>query len=97
MTFVCVGGYVVWTVMVTEWRTKYRRQMNETDSEAHAKAIDSLLNFETVKYFGNEQHEARRFDVALRSYEAAAVKSKETLSLLNIGQGDDHLRSASSC
>ena len=87
VTFVCIGVYIVFTVAVTEWRTKYRRQMNRTDSEAHAKAIDSLLNFETVKYFGNEAHEGRRFDKALRAYEAAAVKSKVTLSLLNIGQG----------
>jgi ATP-binding cassette subfamily B protein len=87
ITFACVGGYIVWTVVVTEWRTKFRRQMNQTDSEAHTKAIDSLLNFETVKYFGNEDHEARRFDGALRSYEGAAVKSKVSLSLLNIGQG----------
>lgn len=87
VTFVCIGGYIAWTVVVTEWRTKYRRTMNQSDSEAHAKAIDSLLNFETVKYFGNEDHEARRFDTALATYERAAVKSKVTLSLLNIGQG----------
>jgi ATP-binding cassette subfamily B protein len=61
--------------------------MNERDSEANTKAIDSLLNFETVKYFANEEHEARRFDVALRAYERAAVKSQTTLSMLNIGQG----------
>ena len=87
VTFVCIAGYVVFTVSVTEWRTKFRRLMNETDSEAHTKAIDSLLNFETVKYFGNEAHEARRFDAALRGYESAAVRSKVTLSLLNVGQG----------
>ncbi len=87
VTFVCIAGYIAWTVIVTEWRTRYRRTMNRSDSEAHTKAIDSLLNFETVKYFGNEAHETRRFDSALREYEAAAVKSKVTLSLLNIGQG----------
>ncbi|MBL8658833.1 MAG: ABC transporter ATP-binding protein/permease [Rhodospirillales bacterium] len=87
VTFVCIAGYIAWTVIVTEWRTRYRRTMNRSDSEAHTKAIDSLLNFETVKYFGNEAHETRRFDTALQSYEAAAVKSKVTLSLLNIGQG----------
>jgi ATP-binding cassette subfamily B protein len=87
VTFVCIGGYITWTLVVTEWRTKFRRLMNETDNEAHTKAVDSLLNFETVKYFGNEAHEARRFDGALRAYEAAAVKSKVTLSLLNVGQG----------
>ena len=60
--------------------------MNDTDSEANTKAIDSLLNFETVKFFGNEDHEARRFDAALRRYEDAAVKSGGSLALLNIGQ-----------
>jgi ATP-binding cassette subfamily B protein len=66
---------------------KFRREMNERDSEANTKAIDSLLNFETVKYFANEEHEAERFDRALRLYERAAVKSQTTLSALNIGQG----------
>ena len=87
VTFVCIAGYITWTLVVTEWRIKYRRAMNETDNAAHTKAIDSLLNFETVKYFGNEAHEARRFDAALEAYEHAAVKSKVTLSLLNVGQG----------
>ncbi len=87
ITLVCIGGYIAWTVTVTEWRTTFRRQMNATDAEAHTKAIDSLLNYETVKYFGNEDHEARRFDAALQAYEAAAIKSKVTLSLLNVGQG----------
>ena len=87
VTFVCIAGYIAWTVIVTEWRTKFRRTMNHSDSEAHTKAIDSLLNFETVKYFGNEGHETRRFDKALHDYETAAVKSKVTLSLLNVGQG----------
>ena len=71
---------------MTEWRIKFRRAMNDTDNEANTKAIDSLLNFETVKYFGNEAHEARRFDGALEAYETAAVKSKVSLTLLNIGQ-----------
>ena len=87
VTFGCIAGYVVWTLLITEWRIKYRRAMNETDNQAHTKAIDSLLNFETVKYFGNEVHEGRRFDGALEAYEHAAVKSKVTLSLLNVGQG----------
>jgi len=87
ITFVCIAAYIAFTILVTEWRTRFRRVMNETDSEAHSKAIDSLLNFETVKYFGNEAHEARRFDGALQRYEEAAVRSKVTLSLLNIGQG----------
>lgn len=87
ITFVSVVGYIIFTLVVTEWRTKFRREMNARDSQANTKAIDSLLNFETVKYFNNEDHEARRFDEALAGYEAAAVKSQVTLSLLNIGQG----------
>ena len=79
--------YIGFTIIVTEWRTKYRREMNERDTEASTKAIDSLLNYETVKYFGNEEHEARRFDQALRRYERAAVRSQVSLSALNVGQG----------
>ena len=81
-----IVGYVWFTFAVTEWRLRYRRQMNEADSAANTKAIDSLLNFETVKYFGNEAHEARRYDVGLRQYETAAVRSRTSLSLLNVGQ-----------
>ncbi|MBC7906769.1 MAG: ABC transporter ATP-binding protein/permease, partial [Rhodospirillaceae bacterium] len=87
VTFGTIAIYIAYTLAVTEWRTQFRRTMNETDSEASTKAIDSLLNFETVKYFGNEEHEASRYDKALSRYEQAAVKSKVTLSLLNIGQG----------
>ncbi len=87
VTFVTIIGYIVFTISITEWRTKFRREMNERDSEANTKAIDSLLNYETVKYFGNEEHEARRFDVALSAYERAAVRSQTSLSMLNIGQG----------
>ena len=87
VTFATIAGYIAFTLSITEWRIKFRRAMNETDQEANTKAIDSLLNYETVKYFGNEAHEARRFDDALRRYEYAAVKSKTTLSLLNVGQG----------
>lgn len=87
ITLVTVGIYIAWTVIVTDWRLKFRRRMNASDQEANTKAIDSLLNYETVKYFGNENHEAARFDVALKSYESAAVRSKTTLSFLNIGQG----------
>jgi ATP-binding cassette subfamily B protein len=87
ITAATIAVYVAFTLGVTEWRTKFRRAMNETDSEASTKAIDSLLNFETVKYFGNETHEAGRYDKALARYEHAATKSKVTLSMLNIGQG----------
>ncbi|MCW2244105.1 ABCB family ABC transporter ATP-binding protein/permease [Azospirillum canadense] len=85
-TFVTVFGYIAYTFFVSEWRIQFRRAMNETDSKANTKAVDSLLNYETVKYFGNEQHEARRYDAALASYEQAAVQSQRSLSLLNIGQ-----------
>ncbi|WP_207483872.1 ABCB family ABC transporter ATP-binding protein/permease [Arenibaculum pallidiluteum] len=85
-TFVTVVAYIAYTLAITEWRLKFRREMNEQDNRANTKAIDSLLNFETVKYFGNEEHEARRYDSALQSYETAAVKSQVSLSLLNIGQ-----------
>ncbi|HET7134250.1 MAG TPA: ABC transporter ATP-binding protein/permease [Gammaproteobacteria bacterium] len=86
VTFVCVIGYILYTLAVTEWRLKYRRQMNETDQEANTRAIDSLINYETVKYFGNEDYEAERFDKALARYERASVASKSSLSLLNVGQ-----------
>ena len=86
ITFIAIGCYVAFTFAFTAWRTQFRRAMNETDNEAQTKAIDSLLNFETVKYFGNEHHEARRFDESLARYEAAAVKSQVSLNALNIGQ-----------
>jgi ATP-binding cassette, subfamily B, heavy metal transporter len=79
--------YVGFTIAMTEWRRQFRREMNRTESEASTRAVDSLLNYETVKYFGNEEHQAERYDDALRRYEYAAIKSKTTLSLLNIGQG----------
>jgi len=87
ITFVTVMVYVAFTLVFTEWRLKFRRAMNDSDTEANTKAIDSLLNFETVKYFGNEKHEAQRYDVSMQRYEKAAVKSLTTLSLLNVGQG----------
>ena len=87
VTFVTVVSYIAYSMIVTEWRLKYRRQMNKSDEEANTKAIDSLLNFETVKYFNNEAHEASRYDKALKTYERASVLSKTSLSLLNIGQG----------
>ncbi len=87
VTFATIAAYVAFTLSVTEWRLKYRRRMNERDTEANARAIDSLLNYETVKYFGNEAYEAARFDRSRRRYERAAVQSKTSLALLNIGQG----------
>jgi ATP-binding cassette subfamily B protein len=86
ITLGVVGGYIAFTVLVTEWRIKFRREMNRQDTDANTKAVDSLLNFETVKYFGNEPHEAARFDQAMARYERAAVDSKVSLALLNIGQ-----------
>ena len=78
--------YIAFTVFVTEWRTHFRRTMNELDSKANTRAIDSLLNYETVKYFGNEEWEARRYDESMQRWEQAAVKSQTSLSALNIGQ-----------
>ena len=78
--------YIFYTVTITEWRTGFRRQMNELDSKANTRAIDSLLNYETVKYFNNEEFEARRYDESLQRWESAAVRSQTSLSLLNIGQ-----------
>jgi ATP-binding cassette subfamily B protein len=87
VTLGVIAVYIVFSVVLSEWRIKFVRSMNDADTEANAKAIDSLLNYETVKYFGNEAHEARRYDVGRRRYEVAAVRSTRTLSLLNIGQG----------
>ena len=87
VTLFTIIAYIAYTLVVTEWRIKFRRRMNEKDSEANTKAIDSLLNFETVKYFGNEQHEANRFDASLKEYERASILSNTSLALVNIGQG----------
>jgi ATP-binding cassette subfamily B protein len=78
--------YITFTVTITEWRTGFRRAMNELDSRANSRAMDSLLNYETVKYFNNEEYEALRYDESMRRWESAAVKSHTSLSLLNIGQ-----------
>ncbi len=86
ITIIALVVYITFTVTVTQWRTQFRRQMNELDSSAHSRAIDSLLNYETVKYFNNEEFEAGRYDESLERYRKAAIKSQRTLSLLNTGQ-----------
>ena len=86
VTFGAVATYITFTLSFATWRVRFRRTMNESDTAAQSKAVDSLLNYETVKYFGNEAHEARRFDGALAGYEKAAVKSQVTLNMLNLGQ-----------
>jgi len=86
VVIVTIGLYVWFTFAVTEWRVKLRREMNDQDTDANQKAIDSLLNFETVKYFNAEAREADRYDGAMRQYETAAVKTGLSLSLLNVGQ-----------
>jgi ATP-binding cassette subfamily B protein len=86
ITFVALALYIVVTVRITEWRTGFRRQMNELDSRANTRAVDSLINYETVKYFGNEAFESRRYDESLQRWEGAAVKSQTSLSLLNVVQ-----------
>src|SRR6478736_6631317 len=86
VTFGAVAIYITFTIAVTEWRIEIRRRANELDSRANTRAIDSLLNYETVKYFGNEEFEARRYDKNLRKYEDAAVRFESSLGLLNIGQ-----------
>ena len=86
ITIIALVFYIFFTVSVTEWRTQFRKTMNELDSSAHSRAIDSLLNYETVKYFNNEEFEAQRYDENLKRYRQAAIKSQKTLSLLNAGQ-----------
>jgi ATP-binding cassette subfamily B protein len=86
ITITALSIYILFTVLVTEWRTHFRRTMNDMDSKANVRAIDSLLNYETVKYFGNEEYEARRYDEGLQRFERAAVQSQNSLSLLNTGQ-----------
>ena len=83
---VAIVTYVWFTAVVTEWRVKIRKQMNDQDNDANQKAIDSLLNFETVKYFGAESREAARYDAAMQGYETAALKTSYSLGVINIGQ-----------
>jgi ABC-type transport system involved in Fe-S cluster assembly fused permease/ATPase subunit len=86
VTLIALVTYIVFTIKLTEWRTHFRRTMNELDSKANSRAIDSLLNYETVKYFGNEEWEAQRYDENLRRYRTAAIRSQRSLSVLNFGQ-----------
>jgi len=86
ITLATLATYIVFTFSITEWRLRYYRAKNEADTEANARSVDSLLNYETVKYFNNERHELDRFDAALRLYEEATVMSQKTLAVLNIGQ-----------
>lgn len=85
-TMVIIGVYAVYTVLVTEWRTSTRRLMNELDTKANSRAVDSLINYETVKYFNNERFEAKRYDDAMQEWEAAAIKNEKAMGLLNSGQ-----------
>ena len=87
VTLGAVGAYVGFTTVFAAKRVRYRRSMNDTDNDASTKALDSLLNFETVKYFGNEAHEATRYDAALARYERATVRVQVSLNLMNLGQG----------
>jgi len=82
----CVGVYAIFTLAVTQWRTKFRVFMNKAENEAGNKAVDSLINYETVKYFNNEKYEAERYDSSLKKYEAASLKTSTSLALLNFGQ-----------
>jgi ATP-binding cassette subfamily B protein len=84
--FATILIYITFTFSVTDWRVRVRREMNERNSEANSKAVDAMLNFETVKYFANEDYEARRYDASLQGYERAAVKSDTSLAALNLGQ-----------
>jgi ATP-binding cassette subfamily B protein len=85
-TLVMVGAYVWFTFAITRWRVKYRRDMNDSDTEANTKAVDSLINYETVKYFNNEAHETKRFDKSMEKYSRASIQAQISLSLLNTGQ-----------
>ncbi len=87
VTMATLSCYVFVTLKMTEWRIAFVRQMHASDNESNSKAIDSLINYETVKYFGNEDHETKRYDVGLRDYAVAAIKGKQSLSILNIAQG----------
>lgn len=82
----CIASYTVFTLGVTQWRTKFRIEMNKAENEGGNKAVDSLLNYETVKYFNNELHEASNYDQVLKKYEEASLKTSTSLAMLNFGQ-----------
>jgi ATP-binding cassette subfamily B (MDR/TAP) protein 7 len=82
----CIGGYAAFTLAITQWRTKFRQDMNSADNQAGQKAIDSLINYETVKYFNNEKYEVDRYRETLKNYEKAAIKTSTSLAVLNFGQ-----------
>src|SRR5262249_33558927 len=86
VTIVMVVAYVWFTFAITRWRIQFRRDMNQSDQDANTKAVDSLLNYETVKYFNNENHETRRFDNSMERYARASIQAQTSLSILNIGQ-----------
>lgn len=87
ITFITLLIYIVYSLVITEWRMGFRRTMNDLDSKANTRAIDSLINYETVKYFGNERYEANRYDDNLQHWENAAIKNQTSLGVLNFGQG----------
>ena len=81
-----MAAYTAFTLAITSWRTKFRREMNSADNHAAAKSVDSLLNFEAVKYFGNEKFETKQYDHYLQQYEVAGIKTAQSLGALNVGQ-----------
>ena len=86
VTIAMVAAYVWFTFAITRWRIQFRRDMNESDQDANTKAVDSLLNYETVKYFNNEGHETRRFDRSMEKFARASIQAQTSLSVLNTGQ-----------
>lgn len=86
ISFGCVAVYATFTLLITQWRTKFRIFMNKAENEAGNKAVDSLINYETVKYFNNENYEARKYDDILQKYEVASLKTSSSLAVLNFGQ-----------
>ena len=86
MSIGCITGYSLFTFGVTQWRTKFRIDMNRAENDAGNKAVDSLINYETVKYFNNDEYEVKRYQESLRAYELSAIKTSTSLAALNFGQ-----------